>query len=198
MEQDTVKRSSCFGFSLVELLIVVAIMSVLLLLTIPAFNAVLEANKITEGARLVTGELDTASQLASARNRTIEVRLIRKPGDTYFTAIQLWWPDGVFSPAGRAVGLPTPLVILGDNTLSPLPGTDGMFAGTMPAGGTYGGNPYTAFRIRASGMVEPFPTSRAAFYLTLAPDRYAGGGTPINYATLQINPDTGRTMMYRP
>lgn len=182
------------GFSLVELLVVTAIMVALLALSVPAVNSLLEANRISEGIRLVNGELETAGQLASARNRTIEVRLINVNGP--FAAVQLWWPDATPSAAGRAVALPAPLVILDDATLSPLLETAGIFAGTMPAGGTYGGKPYRAFRVRASGMVEPSPGNRTKFYLTLAPDR--ASGVPDNYATLQINPDTGRTMIYRP
>lgn len=198
MEQVSVRMMKVNGFSLIEILIVVAILVVLLVLTIPATNSVLEANKVAEGGRLLSGEVETARQLASVRNRTIEVRLIEKDGK--LTTLQLWWPDGVPVSASKAMAFPSPLVILESNDLSPLLSITGVSHGMMPAESLYAGSPYTAFRIRASGVVEPLPTSanRARFYLTIAPDRMAGDSSPDNYATVQINPDTGRTMIYRP
>lgn len=186
------------AFSLVELLAVVAIMSVLLVLIIPGVSSVLQANRIATAVQVISGEMEMARQLAAARNRTIEVRFIKK--NDQFSAIQLWWSDGVPSAAGKAVALSSPLAILSEHSMSPILGAAGMFQGTMPSGGTFGGNSYKAFRIRASGMIEPPPTAtnKADFYFTIASDSTPQGVVPANYATVQINPDTGRVMIYRP
>lgn len=186
---------NCRAFSLIEMLVVTAVLAVVLVLVTPAFNAITSASKIGQGGSLLLDELDAARQLADVRGRTIEVRVLKAAGASSFTGIQLWWPGSPDSPASRPLALPEGIAI--HETLSPWLAI--MADGTMPAGGPWGGADYRAFRLRPSGMFEPLPkvADRKRLFLTIAADRDAGG-IPANYATVQVNPDTARPLIYRP
>ncbi len=186
------------GFSLIELLIVVAIIGVLSGLAIPAFNSIVQGNDLTSAGQLVAGEIETGRQLAAVRNRTIEVRIMGKSGQTTYSAIQLWWPPAngqPATPAGKKLEFPTTIEVV--STLSPW--VDTLEEGKNSSGGSYQNGPYRAFRIRASGTVEPLSAAgeKAGLYLTVAREVKAKP-KPDNFATIQINPDTARTMLYRP
>jgi hypothetical protein len=82
-------------------------------------------------------------------------------------------------------------------SLGPMPGTASANAGSRWAGGQF-----AALRIRPSGAIElasaPSGSARSSLFFTLAPDRSAGSAAPVNYATIQFNPDTARPLLYRP
>ncbi len=63
-----VKRGSCRGFTLLELLIVVGIIAVLLVLIAPAFTSLKSAGDVTSAAYTIKGVLDTARTYAKANN----------------------------------------------------------------------------------------------------------------------------------
>jgi prepilin-type N-terminal cleavage/methylation domain-containing protein len=67
------------GFSLVEMLVVLTVVSILALLAVAGFSSTREAN-IANGAQMVKGALKLARQIAVAQNRVTEVRFYRKGG----------------------------------------------------------------------------------------------------------------------
>ncbi len=70
------------AFSIVELLVVIAIISILMALTVPAVSSLIENTNVTRGAQLVESQIQLARQLASSRNRPVEVRLIKVPAQS--------------------------------------------------------------------------------------------------------------------
>ena len=64
------------AFSLIELLIVMAIIVLLAAMTIPSMTGILGGSKVSMGVETVMGALSSARQLASTKNRQIEFRLI--------------------------------------------------------------------------------------------------------------------------
>jgi len=193
------------GYTLVELMAVMAIMALLLAVTIPSIEGVNLGAGITQGGQLFSDQVSLARQLASARSITVEVRCIRVPARsaTGYTALQLWSPASSM-PISRMVNLPDGVAISQDTTkVSPLfasfPST-----GVMPTGGATAGDAYVAFTINPSGMVGPFaktgtePTMTTTSVGIVPVAHAADTALPTNYALVQLNPVTGATVTYRP
>jgi uncharacterized protein (TIGR02596 family) len=178
------------GFSLIELLAVVAVLGILLVLVTTAFNSIATSSSITQSTNLISGQIELARQLAAVRNRTIELRFLKKTGEP-FSALQLWWP-GLNQSAEKPVVLPQGTLL--NESLSPWLST--MANGTVPVG-AWSNATYRSFAIRPSGALEPPPAaaSRTNLFLTISAREEAN---PSNYATIQVNPDTSRPILYRP
>ena len=184
------------AFSLIELLAVVAVMMVVMLLIVPGFNSISDANKINEAGYLIMDQIDAARQQAAVSGSTVEVRFLKKGGDTHYTGMQLF-ASGT-KAVGKVVALPQGVAILANNTFSPW--LDTMTHGTMPASNTgWDRAVYRSYKVRSSGVIEPVPSTPNELYVTAGYDRTAtSSGTLSNYATVQVSPYTGRPFLYRP
>jgi uncharacterized protein (TIGR02596 family) len=214
----------CRGaFSLVELLVVLGIMGILLYLTIPASMSLQQSSNLNLAGQAVADEIASGRQFASGANRVVEVRFLApsnwstvgSPNYTGFHAIQLWAPNesGVSVPVDRLITLPDGIEISGNSTLSPLLHTPI----AAPEVTTNPAAPYVSFYIRPAGNVTvggTAPSSSSStgtdtednagarapsYFFTILSVRYDSNSTvPVNYVTLQVNPDTGHTQTYRP
>jgi len=192
------------AFSLVEILVVIALMAALMVLAAPALNSVVGANDVSQGGQLLADQIDAVRQLAEVRGQTAELRFLKKSGDTHYSGMQLFFvasgtANAAGSAAGKALAMPKTVAILDSSTLSPWLGTM-TITGTMPTGGTWSGASYKAFRVRPSGAIElASGTNRAKLYLTISTARTSAAATSVpNFATIQVNPDTARPLLYRP
>lgn len=210
----TVRRPSmrAAGFTLVELLVVMAIIVLVLSLVTPAVNSMLASNNLTQAGQVVADQISSARQLASARNRSAEVRFVKlnAAAGAGYNGVQLWMANdaGTLAASGRMIPLPGGIVMTEQAALSPLlttpPDTTAplAFSGQMPPPGSAAATlNYLAVRIAPSGQVQPVPTTanRPKLYLTLVNAKYSAAATaPPNYVTMQLNPDTGVAEIYRP
>ncbi len=208
-----------------ELLVVLAIIAILTAASTSAFQSVLQSSNLSQAGQTLTEEINLARQIASARNTTVEVRLIKlaqvqNPSATGYNAIQLFRPPtpseteagatAMVALAQRVI-LPSSVVISQDSSnysqllfeaaLNPT-------AMTVPGGSAS----YAAFHIMPSGLVQVMngiipiqSTTMSALYLSLVPAIYGqtstapgSAGAPANYFLVQINPNTGTTSVYRP
>lgn len=188
------------AFSLIELLTVIAILAILAVVAIPAVQSIEVAQSLNRSASLVEDQLALARQTAIARNRDVEVRLVdlSDPNGAGIRGIQIWIEseDGsTLSAFTRLEALPATTIISENPALSPLLTAEPGRAGSAMFSGQ-GQRNYRAFRIRPSGAPDSSVNTTNNF-LTICSPRDAST-PPQNYATLRINPVTGRVTQYRP
>lgn len=184
------------AFSLIELLTVVAILSLLLVMVVPSLNSLSDSNNLTMGGQVLADQINAARQTASARNRAVELRLIKQGSNPGYSAVQLWMArEGTnYAAVSRVLPFAKNVVVAESTSLSEILKT--ARPGSMSIGGT--NSPYMAIQVQPSGLVVPvIPMS--ASYLTLVPQRAATtNAQPANYVTVQVNPITGSPLIYRP
>ena len=195
------------AFSLVELLVVLAILTIIMSMVVPAVTSLLSSTNLAQGGETVFDQIAVARQYASTRNITTEVRLIKinSVSNQGYSALQLWTSGtgGAMSPVGKMVYLPQAVAVSENTTALSRMLSFLTVSGSMAPGGAASNAPYVSFSIRPSGAVSPVitGTDRSNLYLTVVPARLAGAATislPPNYATIQINPDTGNALLIRP
>jgi uncharacterized protein (TIGR02596 family) len=199
-------RSDSRGFSLVELLIVIAIIALMASLMGPSLDSALRGTAMTQSADKVSGLLSLARQTAIAKGQTVEVRFYKFkdpeiPGDPgAYHALQAFAIDdaGNASPLLKPVALPSSIIISDVDAISsittlPVQPPAGM---KIPRVGT--AYTYIAFRFRRSGAPDLNPGG-APWCLTLLADKDAKAAQlPKNYTTFVIDPYSGTLKTYRP
>jgi uncharacterized protein (TIGR02596 family) len=192
------QRAGRAGFSIVELLVVVAIVGVLAVLTLPAVSSIMQSSDLTRAGQMFADQINLARQMASAQSSVAEVRLIELPGRTGYTGIQIWKADatGTLKAARPLARLPQ-AVAISDNAAHSA-AIASLSSGTMPAGSAAANAPYVALQIRPSGFVTPVIGMNSLFFTVMPEARLAESSLPPNYFLLQINPLTGAPLVYRP
>lgn len=184
------------GFSLVELLIVIAIIGVLATILVPAFSTTVRAFELTRHGQQIADQLSLARQQATSKNAIVEVRFVAA-GTNDWLGYQIWQisRDGQTAvPTGRLLKFPDGLML--NSSLSPLLlGSNVTIEGrtNFPGVGTAD---YSALRIWPGGRISP-PEPRANNYLTLQ-SRQDSPSSPANFFTVQVDPDSGRITVFRP
>lgn len=187
------------AFSLVELLAVVGIMGILFALTVPAVSSMMESNNLAQAGQTLADQVSLARQIASARNQTVEIRLIKRPASSPgYNAVQLWSAQGAagLKAVSKITQFPKGTLIAGDT--SKLSQALAQFTTDTlpdPAGGTL---PFASFQVRPSGVVTPTLTMNTLFLTVVAAKNAAATDFPANYVMVQVNPLTGTPVIFRP
>lgn len=192
------------AFSLVELLVVIALVGLLAVLAVPALNSVMRGSNINIAGQTIIDELALARQDAVSRNRDVMVRFyyMTNSSSPGWRAMRRWYIEQgtngpVTNSVGRLIKIPEGIIIASNNNLSPLitAMTNSVSTGTESIAG-YGSASYVGFRFRANGSLDNTVTA-ANGYLTIKAANDTDE-TPKNYFTIQLNPLTGKALIFRP
>jgi len=193
---------SATAFSLVELLVVLAIVSVLAVLATPALMSTLASSKLNSASQTVADSVTLARQEAVAKDRNVQVRFYNLTTGTFqgWRAIQVVRVEQTSSgstlvPVTKVRLLPDGVIVSPMSALSPLLTADSAISGaiTLPV---YGNASYSGFYFLPSGSVEN-ALSSANNFITIQ-NASAPGSPPADYSTVQVNPVTGKVITYRP
>jgi uncharacterized protein (TIGR02596 family) len=209
------------AFSLVELLIVVAIMAVLALLAAPAASTIVKGSRLTQAGQMVSGQLGMARQAALTKNRPVEVRFYQysdpnEPGETAgnaasgkFRAIQCFEvtttsANTTYTALTKMGRLPEGIVMNKSATLSTLIGnapvttTGSALNVNIPrANQAYN---VCAFQFRPDGSTDLPKSGTDKWFLTLHDKNVEDSvaEVPANFTTIQIDPFNGHIKTFRP
>jgi len=199
-------RRPAGGFSLIELLLAVVIMTILAALLTPAILNLLRAGQLNSAANTVANEFQAAQAASISRNMPVEVWFLRQAdsgGAVRFRALStailqndgsLMWvtPPTILPESVVMLPLPDYSNILGNQSPSPSPlaprFTDGVAVRFYPSG-------LVAFRTSPMSAMTP----ATPFFVTLAPAQALDTlELPANFSTVQIEPANGRIRILKP
>jgi len=179
------------GFSLVELLAVVAIIAFLLAIGAPSMRSVIQSADLTATGDSVHGILHTARQAARARNVPVEIRFYREDRSSYVQSLEAFVQrdDGSFERIGDQQFDEE------NGIITSKPDMTTLLTGDLyedPQVNRVGPKTYQVFRFRPDGSTELEETQK--WFLSLLYDK----DSVENYYTIQINPFSGNLKIYRP
>jgi len=177
------------GFSLLELLVVTAVVAILLSFSVGAFSSALSGMNITRGAQSVVDAVNLARETAASRNNAVEVVFSKddSEGEEFFRVIsgRIVGNDGRKTDVIRRQRLPSGVV------LSTVDGLSSLLDGATQE---------AVLRIRPNGELELPLGAATNCFVTVVPTRDAKkeGAQLRNFAIIQVNPLTARTAVHRP
>lgn len=201
------------AFSIVELMVVIAVIAIVASFVVPAMRNVMSGTEVNQAEQLVIQQLSHARLLAMARNRRVEVRLYTyiDPGDgnpaQLYRGLQAFVieEDNSATPVGKVAKLPGNIAINSNSTLSSLmtrpdktfsPPEDPKIG--LPGIGV--GYSAKALQFRPNGSTNLSSTGK--WFLTLVSTvpygQESSATLPTNFATIQIDPVGGSVRSYRP
>jgi len=192
------------AFTLIEILVVIAIMAVLLSIVAPILNSTMDAGLVTQAATIVANEFTIGHLKAIAENRPITLRFIRKDAASSFDRMQLIVTDaqGNTSAVDRVTPLPQGTAIAKSATLSTFLDTSVVSENNAtnadpPVPGFGKAYRYIQFSFRPRGSLDLDITKQwFATVVFLRDDKPSG--VPANFVTLQLDPVNGGLCTYRP
>ncbi len=213
-------KSKAAGFTLVELLVVMAILAILTAASVSTFRSVSSALGLSTAGQLITSEITTARQTALTYSETVEVRFYYytdlMTGTSQYQSLQTFGStDGTnFTQMDRISYLPPSIMISfatgtsstalsypfgeSNTTVNPMT-TPNAVTGAQSIPGTVGLNyTYKVLRFKPGGSIDYIiPTSGspsgwppASWYITLFEKKYASASNAAIKNYITINVDS--------
>ncbi len=213
------------GFSLVEMMLVLAVVAILMAFAAPNLFSLISANTLSSEGSVVRNQLTLAQQLAVSKSADVEVRFFKVADfsaaqtEAAFRGFQLFQFDqnGDMSPVSEFFRIRAPIGI--HQTLSTLlqPGIGstaqdkkfgydsprlGLYDAPAGTGGALVPTHYVSFRFRPDGGTDlPARAGSDTWYITLVQGENTlnqGINEIFNYVCLQVNPHNGQITEFRP
>lgn len=216
------------AFTLIEILVVLAIITVIMFFSVPNMGEIIQGSKLTQAGDQLKYDLGIAQQAAVKDNLTVEVRFYqyRQPdqpsevGTTTFTAYQIFSliPDStrpsdpkaerILAPLDKIKKLPTGVIIPMSDVWSSLVTHPTIANGTQEILGLIPTErstvaTYRSFQINPDGSTNLDTSGAQQWYITLIDSKELQKAdisnlAPDNYITIQVDPFNGGTRWFQP
>ena len=209
------------AFSLLELVVVIAIIGMIAAFVVPAFSSLVNGPTMNQASAMLANELNSARQYAMTKNRSVEVRFLRYldpevPGEgpgskipPQFRAIQLLevLEGGTPVPLGKVEPLPQSTILCAGERSSVLdPASASSQMARTPNAATDIGLPrgidrnydFVSFRYLPDGSTTLAANHNWFVTVLAAKDQGTEAKLPSNFFILQIDPVSGTTRGFRP
>lgn len=181
------------AFTLVELIVVVAVMAVILSYSASGFTSSLQSQRLGASATRLAGEHSAAQLQAIRENRSLEVRLLRQVNEfntnNRLRGVQLQAIDpatGNASPVGEPITLDSGVVVYEDPAHSTVLNHK---TTELPDG-------YYTLKPNGATDLSPASTEKWCLTLVLERDLKTDGALPVDHRVLVINAQTGAVRVY--
>jgi uncharacterized protein (TIGR02596 family) len=208
------------GFTLVELLVVLAIVAILAAASLPSVNGVMRSYQLETTAQGVVNQLTLARQTARTEGYAVQVRLYELPDSnqsatsspTVYRAMQAFLESApsasgtvTITPVTKPFIFQTGVVFLNDpsktSTILGLTGTTAS-SSSDPVLPNYQSNyAYKIFRFLPSGQTDlPANLTSSTYCLSVVQETapLTSSGLPANFQTIQIDGINGNIRSFRP
>lgn len=206
------------GFTLIEMMVVVAVIALLTISVAPMVFDTMTATRITSAGETLAAQISLGRQLAVSGNQDVEVRFyeyedVNEPGSGRVVhAVVLMRSAGNFTPGANGAVLaqqltdtfylPSGIVVASGAKLSPplyrLPANQDRENIIKKSGSAT----YRAFHFYPDGSTDlpqnSIPANQSYFTVGEARLMASGNAIPKNFYAVQVDPNTGRTVTYRP
>ncbi len=207
------------AFSLVELLVVLAIIAIVSSLALPVVGGAMRAYQLDSTGQLVVNQLNLARQTALSRGHAVQVRFYLLPdfnlapsaSPTVYRGMQVFVESDPVQ-SGTTVSVttsalikptlfPAPIIISSVATpapVSPLLPATATAADTAYSLPNYGSNyKYASFHFKPDGSTD-LASGFESITLVLQRDSQVANGLPANFVTIRIDPLNGAIRTFRP
>jgi len=202
LKNHSIKRSVILSFSLLELLLVLAVLAGVIALAIEGYSATVQSTAVTAGADMISDMLTEGRTSAVAQNTTVEVRIYNLPPQPgavpVYNALQLRWlkPGGTTPPVTSPLLLPAWVVIDATAAHSTLIAANTNIA-TPDLNDARLNSRTRVFHFLPDGSTDLNPATN--WFMTVrAATQSDPAHFPSNWACIAVDAATGRPQIYRP
>ena len=203
------------AFTLVEILVVIAIIAILAAIITPAVSGIIASTELTVASGTVADTLNLARQTALGANRAVEVRFYKLPkkgaaagspaADLAYRGIAIFRLDDTGPrQIGTVVRIEGSVECADDQKYGTLLFHTEQDEGTLPGGSADSNEKFTyhRFLIRADGTtslpVTAPPSGSGDTWHIMLHASHQPAKDAANFATIQLDPETGRARVLRP